>query len=98
MILRTLSHDVALRPQYFVPNNETAAMLVFQANSVGVELFSYVKAIFCSNKICKDAGHVSENTLYRVLDESGKFGGHNKRKSCSNSSFLNALETFQVYP
>ena len=79
-------------------NNETAAMLVFQANPVGVELFSYVKPIFCSNKICIDACHVSENTLYRVLDESGKFGGHNKRKSYSNSSFLNALETFQVYP
>ena len=79
-------------------NNKTAAMLVSQANRVGVELFSYVNAIFCSNKICIDAGHVSENTLYRVLDENGKFGGHKKRRSCSNSSFLNALETFQVYP
>ena len=31
-------------------NNETAAMLVFQINPVGVELFSYVNAFFCSNK------------------------------------------------
>jgi len=31
-------------------NNETAAMLVFQTNPVGVELFSYVNTFFCSNK------------------------------------------------
>ena len=31
-------------------NNETAAMLVSQANPVGVELFSYANAFFCSNK------------------------------------------------
>ena len=33
-----------------VPNNETAAMLVTQTNPVGVELFSYANAFFCSNK------------------------------------------------
>ena len=32
-----------------VPNNETAAMLVFQTNPVGVKLFFYVNAFFCSN-------------------------------------------------
>ena len=31
-------------------NNETAAMLVNQANPVGVEIFSYVNAFFSSNK------------------------------------------------
>ena len=31
-------------------NNKTAAMLVFQTNPVGVELFSYVNDLFCSNK------------------------------------------------
>jgi len=31
-------------------NNETAAMLVYQTNSVGVQLFSYVNTFFCSNK------------------------------------------------
>ena len=31
-------------------NNETAAMMVFQTSPVGVELFSYVNAFFCSNK------------------------------------------------
>ena len=41
----------------------TAAMLVFQTISVKVELFSYVNAFFCSNLICIDAGHVSENAL-----------------------------------
>jgi hypothetical protein len=31
-------------------NKEAAAMLVFQANPLGVELFSYVKTFFCSKK------------------------------------------------
>ena len=31
-------------------NNKTAAMLVSQTNPVGVELFSYVNAFFCSDK------------------------------------------------
>ena len=31
-------------------NNETENMLVFQINPLGVELFSYVKAFFCSHK------------------------------------------------
>ena len=44
-------------------NNETAAMLVSQTSPVGVELFSYANAFFCSDKFCIDAGHVSENTL-----------------------------------
>ena len=30
--------------------NETAAMLVFQTNPLGVVLFSYLNAFFCSNK------------------------------------------------
>jgi len=30
--------------------NETAAMLVYQTNPVGVQLFSYVNTFFCSNK------------------------------------------------
>ena len=32
-------------------NNETAAMLVSQTNLLGVELFSYAYAFFCSNKL-----------------------------------------------
>ena len=31
-------------------NNERAAMLVSQTNPVGVALFSYANAFFCSNK------------------------------------------------
>ena len=42
-------------------NNETAAMSVFQINPVGVELFSYVKTFFCSNKFAKML--VSEHAL-----------------------------------
>ena len=46
---RVFSHDVTaavLESQ----NNETAALLVLQTSPVGVELFSYVNAFFCSNK------------------------------------------------
>ena len=32
-------------------NNEMVAMLVLQTNPVGIELFSYVKTFFCSNKL-----------------------------------------------
>ena len=32
-------------------NNETAAMLVYQENPLGVELFSHVNDFFCSNKL-----------------------------------------------
>ena len=32
-------------------NNETAAMLVYQENPLGVELFSHVNAFFCSSKL-----------------------------------------------
>ena len=43
------SHDVMVAILVF-QNNKTAAMLVFQTNPVGVELFSYVNAFFCSHK------------------------------------------------
>ena len=32
-------------------NNETAAMLVYQAKTVGIELVTYVKTFFCSNEL-----------------------------------------------
>ena len=48
-------------------NNETTAMLVFQTNPVGVELFSYVKTfVNLFQKICTGAGHVSKNALYQI--------------------------------
>ena len=34
-------------------NNETAAMLVFLTNPVGVELFSYVNVFICSHKFAQ---------------------------------------------
>ena len=49
-INRAFSHDVTAAILVF-QNNETAAMLVFQTNPVGVELVSYVKTFFCSNKL-----------------------------------------------
>ena len=45
---RAYSHDVTAFISVF-QNNETAAMLVIHANPVGVELFPYVNASFCSN-------------------------------------------------
>ena len=47
---RAFSHDVTAAILVF-QNNETAAMLVYQENPLGVELFSYVNAFFCSNKL-----------------------------------------------
>ena len=43
------SHDVTAAILLF-QNNETVAMLVYQENPLEVELFSYVNALFCSNK------------------------------------------------
>ena len=46
---RVFSHDVTAA--ILVSQNiETAAMLVFQINPLGVELFSYANAFFCSNR------------------------------------------------
>ena len=47
---RAFSHDVTAAILVF-QNNGTAAMLVYLDNPVGVELFSYVKTFFCSNKL-----------------------------------------------
>ena len=43
------SHDVMAAISVF-QNNETVAMLVYQDNPVGIELFFYVKTFFCSYK------------------------------------------------
>ena len=45
---RVFSHDVTAAI-LVSQNNETAAMLVSQTRPLGVELFSYSNAIFCSN-------------------------------------------------
>ena len=46
---RVFSHDVTVAI-LVSQNNETAAMLVSQTSPLGVELFSYANAFFCSNK------------------------------------------------
>ena len=46
---RVFSHDVTAAI-LVSQNNETAAMLVSQTSPVGIELFSYANAFFCSNK------------------------------------------------
>ena len=46
---RVFSHDV-WAAILVSQNNETAAMLASQTSPVEVELFSYAKAFFCSNK------------------------------------------------
>ena len=48
-VYRVFSHDVTVAI-LVSQNNETAAMLVSQTNPVGVELFSYVKTVFCYDK------------------------------------------------
>ena len=45
-----LWHDVTAAILVF-QNNETVTMLVYQDNPEGIELFSYVKTFFCSNKL-----------------------------------------------
>ena len=49
LVYRVFSHDVTAAI-LVSQNNETAAMLVCQTNRLGVELFSYANAFFCSNK------------------------------------------------
>ena len=46
---RAFSHDVTAA-MWCSENNETAAMLVYQDNPVGVELFCHANAFFFSNK------------------------------------------------
>ena len=48
-VYRLFSHDVTAAILVF-QNNETSAMLVSQTNLLGVELFFYANAFFCSNK------------------------------------------------
>ena len=45
---RVFSHDV-MAAILVSQDKETAAMLVSQTSPVGVELFSYANALFCSN-------------------------------------------------
>ena len=45
-------HDVIAAVLEF-QNNETATMLEFRNNPVGVVIFFYVNAFFCSNKFAK---------------------------------------------
>ena len=47
--IKLFSHDV-MAAIFVSQNNETAAMFVSQTSPVGVELFSYVNAFFCSNE------------------------------------------------
>ena len=48
-VYREFSHDV-MAAILVSQNNETAAILVSQTSPLGVELFSYANASFCSNK------------------------------------------------
>ena len=43
-------HMTSLAAILVFQNSETAAILVFQSSPVGVDLFSYVNAFFCSDK------------------------------------------------
>ena len=49
VVYGVFSHDI-MAAILVSQNNEMAAMLVSQTSPVGVELFSYANALFCSNK------------------------------------------------
>ena len=48
-IYTEFSHDITAAILE-LQNNEMAAMLMYQNNPVGVQLFSYVNTFFCSSK------------------------------------------------
>ena len=50
------------RPLVYL-NNENLAILVYQINAVGVELFCNVNTFFCFIDSNMATGHVCENTL-----------------------------------
>ena len=62
---RVFSHDVTAAI-LVSQDNETAAMLVSQNDPVGVELFSYANAFFCSNKFAWMLATWVKNTLFDV--------------------------------
>ena len=64
VIIDAFSHDVKEAILVF-QNNETAAMLVYQDNLVGIELFSYTNAFFVSNEFAQMLA-MWVKTLYRV--------------------------------
>ena len=64
---RVFSHDVTAA-MLVSQNNETAAMLESQTSPVGVELFSYANALFCSNKFAWLLA-TWVKTLYRELKQ-----------------------------
>ena len=59
------SHDVMVAILVF-QNNKTAVMLVYQTSPVGVELFSYVNAFFCSHKFAQMLA-TKVKTLYKTF-------------------------------
>jgi len=75
MVYRAYAHDrehmhmhmhMTSRQPLVFQNNETVAMLVYQTNPVGVQLFSYVNTFFCSNKFAWVLD-TWLHTLYRCL-------------------------------
>ena len=53
---RAFSHDITVAI-LVSQNNETVAMLLFQINPVGVEIFSYANPFFCSNELHRCWSH-----------------------------------------
>ena len=57
------SHDVTTAMLVF-QNKEMAAMMVYQTNPLGSELYFYANTFFFFQESNVAAGHVSENALY----------------------------------
>ena len=51
-----------------VPKQGTASILVFPTNPVRIELYSYTKVFFCFWLKNVIIDHVSESTLYKMLN------------------------------
>ena len=67
-----------------VPNNETAAIFVFQRKPVGVGLFSCVKNFFQSLNF-HDAGHMSDYALKtHWLSQPGELGQGETFRACAS--------------
>ena len=80
---RAFSHDARATILSYIG---TAAMLVYQDNPVGVELFSYVKTFFCSSKFAQMLA-TRVKTLYRSSSHPRRIGNGYGIGGAKNSIF-----------
>ena len=89
---RAFSHDVT-GAIFVFQNKDTAAMLVLQTSPVGIKLFSYVNAFFCSNKyakmlVARSKGQFCIIKIYTWVRGWEVWNKRNRRDSGMYNSFL----------